>query len=276
VRRLASALVFAVVALAAPEAARAGAAFGFYGTTATGKTFNRPLPDRTALSGKVVGYGIQPFFVDADATCTIYSVQEGGFDGMIFLYEGAFVPSQPLLNAIAASDAADLGATSSSILAVPLDRDKSYSLVTAATEPGQNGSFSTFVACVGAARVLAGDGSMPAYDGRYSEVGKGRFRISATWRDFQGQTGVGRFVPLGSEDSGVLWFFSPSNFEVMIKVLDACSFNNRYWVFYSAVTSVEFTITVYDTFTQTTKTYSNPLGVSAPAVTDTSAFQTCP
>ena len=88
--------------------------------------------------------------------------------------------------------------------------------------------------------------------------------------------GVGRFVPLGSEDSGVIWFFSPSNFEVMIKVLDACTLNNRYWVFYAAVTSVEFEITVTDTFTGATKTYTNELGVSAPAVTDTSAFQTCP
>jgi len=274
---LSAALLTSLIsALPAATAAWAGAAYSFYGTTESGPTFNRPNEAGNALSGQVVTYSVQPFFVDADASCTLYSVQEGSFDGMIFLYGGAFDPTEPLLNLIGQNDDADLGAGSSAIVGAALDHSRSYYLVTAAKTAGTNGNFSTFVACSGANRVLAGDGSMPAYDGRYGEVQKGRFRISATWRDFQGGTGSARFVPLGSQDSGVLWFFSPSNFEVMIKVLDACDFNNRYWVFYSAVTSVEFEITVTDTFTGTTKTYQNALGVSAPAVTDTNAFETCP
>ncbi|MCB1009048.1 MAG: hypothetical protein KDB94_09150 [Acidobacteria bacterium] len=277
-RTLLSAAFLACLLSALPAAtpAWAGAAYSFYGTTATGATFNRPNGAGNALSGEMVGYGVQPFFVDADATCTLYSVQEGAFDGMIFLYGGAFDPTEPLQNLLGASDDADLGVGSSAILGATLDHTKSYYLVTSAKAAGTNGNFSTFIACSGAARVLAGDGSMPAYDGRYGEVQKGRFRISATWRDFQGGTGSGKFVPLGSQDSGVLWFFSPSNFEVMIKVLDACELNNRYWVFFAAVTSVEFEITVTDTFTGTTRTYQNELGVSAPAVTDTNAFETCP
>jgi len=273
---LAALLLAASAVLAGAAPAAAAAAYSFYGTTGAGKSFNRPTADGLALSGKVVGYGVQPFFVDADASCTLYSVQEGGFDGMIFLYGGAFDPTKPLENLIAASDDADLGPGSSALLAAALADDRSYYLVTASEEPGDDGAFSTFVACSGAARVLAGDGSMPAYDGRFGEVGGGRFRISATWRDFQGGTGDARFVPLGSQDSGVLWFFAPTNFEVMIKVLDACDLNNRYWVFFAAVTSVEFEIKVTDTFTGATKTYTNQLGVSAPAVTDTNAFETCP
>jgi len=273
---LSAALAACLIAALGAAPARAGAAFSFYGTTESGGTFNRPNADGLALSGQVVGYSVQPFFVDANASCTVYSVQEGAFDGMIFLYSGAFDPTTPLLNLQGQNDNADLGVGSSALVGVALQSDRSYYLVTSAKTPGTSGNFSTFVACSGATRVLAGDGSMPAYDGRYGEVQKGRFRISATWRDFQGGTGDARFVPLGSSDSGVLWFFSPSNFEVMIKVLDACSFNNRFWVFYSAVTSVEFEITVTDTFTGTTRTYQNALGVSAPAVTDTNAFETCP
>ncbi|MBZ0090510.1 MAG: hypothetical protein K8H90_09050, partial [Thermoanaerobaculia bacterium] len=228
-------------------------------------------------SGKVVGYSSQPFFVDVNATCTVSGVQEGGFNGVLYLYQGAFDPSNPTANLLASNDDAPaVGAGMSALSGVALDGNRSYYLVTASNEPGVTGSFTNFVACTGAGKVLAGDGSMPAYDGRYQEVNRGRFRISATWRDFQSNTGVGRFVPLGSEDSGVIWFFSPSNFEVMIKVLDACTLNNRYWVFFAAVTSVEFEITVTDTFTNTTKKYTNPLGVSAPAITDTGAFQTCP
>ncbi len=229
-----------------------------------------------ALSGKVVGYSSQPFFVDANAACSVFGVQEGSFNGLLYLYQGAFDPSNPLANLVASNDDAATGAGTSALAGVALDQNRSYYLVTASNEPGVTGAFSNFIACTGAARVIAGDGSMPAYDGRYQELNRGRFRISATWRDFQGNTGSGRFVPLGSEDSGVIWFFSPSNFEVMIKVLDACTLNNRYWVFFAAVTSVEFEITVTDTFTNTTKKYTNALGVSAPAVTDTGAFQTCP
>lgn len=270
-------LLAAATLLALPGTpVEAAAAFSFYGTTATGLTFNRPNADTASLSGKIVGYGVQPFFVDANATCTIRSIQEGAFDGWIYLYRGAFDPSTPLANLEAANDDGELGKGSSTIQNETLNSNQSYYLVTAAAEPGASGSYSNFVACSGATRVLAGDGSMPAYDGRYTELGKGRFRVSATWRDFQGNTGSGRFVPLGSQDSGVIWFFSPSNFEVMIKVLDACGFNNRYWVFFAAVTSVEFQITVLDTYTGAFKVYENALGVSAPAVTDTNAFQTCP
>ena len=46
---------------------------------------------------------------------------------------------------------------------------------------------------------------------------------------------------------------------------DGCSLNNRYWVFLAALTNVEFHVTVYDTWTETTKLYDNVLGVSAAA-----------
>lgn len=252
------------------------AAYSFYGSTATGKTLNRPNADATTLSGKIVSYAVQPFFVDRAATCTIRSVQEGSFDGWILLYRGLFNPNQPLSNLEAVNDDGDLGKGSSAITNQTLDPNQDYYLVTAGAEPGSSGNFLNLIACSGATRVLAGNGSLPATDGRYGELLGGRFRVSATWRDFQNRTGFARFVPLGSEESGVLWFFSPTNFEVMIKVLNACSFNNRYWVFYAALTNVEFEITVEDTFTSTRKVYRNALGVSAPAITDTNAFETCP
>ena len=102
-----------------------------------------------------------------------------------------------------------------------------------------------------------------------------RFAVSITWRDFEDNTGDGTIVE-DSNDSSLWWFFSPSNWEALVKVLDGCGFNDRYWVFLAAVTNVEFTLTVTDTQTDITKTYTNTLGVSAPAVTDTDAFATCP
>jgi hypothetical protein len=62
---------------------------------------------------------------------------------------------------------------------------------------------------------------------------------------------------------------------VTIKVLDGCGFNNHYWAFVSGMTNVEVTVTVTDTLTGATKTYSNPQGRPFRTSLDTSAFATC-
>lgn len=103
-----------------------------------------------------------------------------------------------------------------------------------------------------------------------------RFRVTVTWRDHQGQTGRGVPVPLdGEADSAIFYFFGEDNWEVLVKVLDACSFNDRYWVFASASTDVEYTLKVEDLATGAEATYQNELGQASPAITDTAAFATC-
>ncbi|NJL26742.1 MAG: hypothetical protein HC897_02135 [Thermoanaerobaculia bacterium] len=104
----------------------------------------------------------------------------------------------------------------------------------------------------------------------------GRFRVEVDWRDFMGRSGAGQTVPFSSDDSGNFWFFKPDNWEVLVKVLDGCSANDRFWVFASAATNVEYTLRVTDTSTSVTKTYFKPLGEAAPAITDTQAFASCP
>ena len=103
-----------------------------------------------------------------------------------------------------------------------------------------------------------------------------RFRVTATWRDFVGSTGSAMVAPAGTNDSGILYFFTSNNWEMLIKVLNGCTFNNRYWVFFAATTDVQFTVNVTDTVYNTTRQYTNSLGHPANAVTDTSAFATCP
>ncbi|HEX9735662.1 MAG TPA: hypothetical protein VGG06_27195 [Thermoanaerobaculia bacterium] len=87
---------------------------------------------------------------------------------------------------------------------------------------------------------------------------------------------MGHLVSLPSDESRLFWFFSPSNYELLTKVLNGCPINNRFWVFSAATTNVQYTLTVVDTATGASKTYVNPLGTSAASVTDTSAFATCP
>jgi hypothetical protein len=101
-----------------------------------------------------------------------------------------------------------------------------------------------------------------------------RFRVEVTWRNYANQTGHGQAVPFRN-DSGLFWFFGPSNIEMLIKVINACGFNQRYWVYAAATTDVEYTLTVTDTVANTSRQYYNTLGNRAAAITDSSAFATC-
>ena len=53
--------------------------------------------------------------------------------------------------------------------------------------------------------------------------------------------------------------------------MDTRAVNNFFWVFYGALSNVEYTITVTDTLTGRTKTYFNPQGQLA-SVADTASF----
>jgi hypothetical protein len=101
-----------------------------------------------------------------------------------------------------------------------------------------------------------------------------RFAVEVGWRDFEGRTGTARPVMLATEsdDSAVLWFFAPENWELLIKVLDACGVNDRFWVFAAATTNVEYTLRVTDLATGERRVYGNPLGQRSAAITDTEAF----
>jgi plastocyanin len=125
-------------------------------------------------------------------------------------------------------------------------------------------TFSPVAACVpGAATLCLGD--------------SGRFQVTAAWVDSTGN-GLGSAIPLAANpDSGLFYFFSAGNIEMLIKVLNACTppFND-YWVFFAATTNVQFAVTVVDTTNGQTRVYFNPLNQAALPIQDTSAFATCP
>lgn len=97
-----------------------------------------------------------------------------------------------------------------------------------------------------------------------------RFRVEVQWKDFAGHNGAGQAVQL-TGDTGYYWFFGVDNLELVIKVLDGTPVNQHWWVFYGALSTVEYTIVVTDTATGTQKTYANPSGHLG-SVADTSAF----
>jgi hypothetical protein len=104
-----------------------------------------------------------------------------------------------------------------------------------------------------------------------------RFQVRATFATGDGQTGNGMAVT-ETVDTGLFWFFSASNIEVIIKVVNACSFAGgpRYWVFAGGLTNVQVVLTVLDTQSGVTRTYTNPQGTAFAPIQDTNAFATCP
>ncbi|HKD17393.1 MAG TPA: PKD domain-containing protein, partial [Thermoanaerobaculia bacterium] len=101
----------------------------------------------------------------------------------------------------------------------------------------------------------------------------GRYQVRATWSSSaQSSSGSGTAVNLTS-DTGYFWFFSASNLEVVIKVLDACSVDGHVWVFGGGLTNLKVSLTVTDTQTNTSKTYTSPEGPFQP-LQDTT-FEAC-
>lgn len=122
-------------------------------------------------------------------------------------------------------------------------------------------------ACVPDSRTLCIDDS----------PGDHRYEITVDYSSSAG-SGQGHAVPLstiGLDRGGMFWFFNSSNPEMLIKVLQGCTVTNHHWVFFAATTNVQFAVHVTDTQAGLTKTYTNPNGHAADAVTDTAAFQ-CP
>src|SRR5436305_503579 len=112
-------------------------------------------------------------------------------------------------------------------------------------------------ACVPGATRLCVDGS--------------RFEVTASWKTPDGHTGSGQAVAL-TADTGYFWFFSSTNVEVMVKVLDACSVNRKFWVFAGGLSNVQVDLAVRDTTTNTTRTYHNPQGTAFRPIQDTTAL----
>jgi len=107
---------------------------------------------------------------------------------------------------------------------------------------------------------------------------QGRFQISATFRTATapGPSDGTAHVVVAGPNSGIFWFFSSDNWEVMVKAINGCSLNSQYWIYSAATTDRFYRLNVFDTVHFVNKVYFNYAGPPAPAVTDSSAFATCP
>ena len=87
----------------------------------------------------------------------------------------------------------------------------------------------------------------------------GRFRVEVEWQSHKGERGTGALQRL-SDETGTATFFSPENVELVFKLLDGRGINDHYWVYYGALSDVEYWLTVTDTLHDRVVVYRNPPG----------------
>ena len=144
---------------------------------------------------------------------------------------------------------------------------------------------SLFVALVAAVQPippapgLPAVGKSPIAAGEYTDcrptstplVFDGGYEVSLCYETAEGVVGEGRGGIWASGQAGLLWFFDRGNAEVLVKVLDGCSYNGRRWVYVAPVTDVAFNLHV-TSHNGHRWTHRNRLGATAVARSDTSAF----
>jgi len=105
-------------------------------------------------------------------------------------------------------------------------------------------------------------------------LGDGRFRVTASWTN--GPAGGAGYVHPLTADTGAFWFFDAANLEVVVKVLDGCAANGRFWVYAGGLTDLGVRLAVEDTVSGATAVYESPAGEPFHTVADSGALAGCP
>ncbi len=120
------------------------------------------------------------------------------------------------------------------------------------------------------------------------EPGDERFKVTMTFKTAQGGGSEGDAVPrplapIGLRRGALFSFFDVQNPEVLLKILNGCGLNERFWVFVAPTTTVGYELRIVDTVaaqlgakrSEYEVVVKNKDGVDAPPFSSTSAFATC-
>jgi len=100
----------------------------------------------------------------------------------------------------------------------------------------------------------------------------GGYEVSMCYRKPDGTDGQARAGIWASSQSGLLWFFTRDNAEVLVKVLNGCAHNGHRWVFVAPVTDLHFNLWITGPTGQRW-THTNKAGTTAATRSDTAAFR---
>ena len=99
----------------------------------------------------------------------------------------------------------------------------------------------------------------------------GGYSVRMCYETPAGEVGEGKAGIWASGESGLLWFFSRDNAEVLIKVLNGCFYNNSRWVYVAPVTDLAFNLYVTDSEGRTWS-HHNRQGETASTKSDNETF----
>jgi Bacterial pre-peptidase C-terminal domain len=222
------------------------------------------IPCNTTMSGTLTsddcvleadGSNYDPWTFQATAGQTVRITMHAGFDAYLLLLDprGNFLEENNNYP----------GGGSDSRISWDIDETGTYTIYANSFAPGATGPYTLELVCNTAD--CTSNSTTLCLNG-------GRFRVSAIFSAPNlGITNAAAQVVRLTGDTGYFWFFSANNVELVLKVVDGRAFNNFFWVFYGALSDVEYTITVTDTATSRVKTYHNTPGHLA-SVADTAAF----
>ncbi len=97
-----------------------------------------------------------------------------------------------------------------------------------------------------------------------------RYEVQANWQTGE-RSGAATVIPR-TADTGMFWFFSQGNVELIVKVLDGCALNGHRWVLMGGLTDVGVEIMVTDSESGEAKMYGNPEGSPFATMFDVTAF----
>jgi Bacterial pre-peptidase C-terminal domain len=167
----------------------------------------------------------------------------------------------------------DSGGGTNARITFTIDEAGAWFIIANSLTASQFGAYTLSLTCTGGGG--GGGGGSCVANSTTLCLNNNRFRVTATFLTNAGQSGNATAVP-ETTDTGMFWFFSANNIEAIIKVVNGCTLNSRYWVFAGGLTDVQVVLTVVDTSNGTTRTYTNPQSTAFAPIQDTSAFATCP
>ncbi len=105
----------------------------------------------------------------------------------------------------------------------------------------------------------------------------GRFSATLRWDDGTGTKPAFVAEPKASSDasaSGIFFFYpeDPSNWEVLVKMIDGCANDDHFWTLVSASTGFGWVLVVTDETTGVRRTWQHPLDGRASGISDFQAF----
>jgi len=105
---------------------------------------------------------------------------------------------------------------------------------------------------------------------------EGRFEVTLDWAAASGPPTPARARSLSAE-TGTFTFFDAGTVEAVVRLIDGCSFNDRYWLFAGGLTDVATRLRVRDVLhPERDLVFEKPSGEPFAPILDLAAFAGCP